>query len=33
MLIIDREGNVHHLEYGHKDVETLKQAVEPYLAQ
>jgi len=31
MLIIDREGNVHHLEYGIKDVETLKKAVEPYL--
>lgn len=33
MLIIDRQGNVHHLEYGHKDVETLKKAVEPYLAE
>jgi len=33
MLIIDREGNVHHLEYGIKDVETLQKIVEPYLAQ
>lgn len=33
MLIIDRQGNVHHLEYGLKDVETLKKAVEPYLAE
>ena len=33
MLIIDREGNVHHLEYGFKDADTLKKAVEPYLAE
>jgi len=33
MLIIDRDGNVHHLEYGFKDAETLQKAVEPYLAQ
>lgn len=33
MLIIDRDGNVHHLEYGFKDVETLQTVVEPYLAQ
>jgi len=33
MLIIDREGNVHHLEYGFKDAETLQKAVEPYLAK
>lgn len=33
MLIIDREGNVHHLEYGIKDAETLKRAVEFYLAK
>ena len=33
MLIIDREGNVHHLEYGIKDVETLKKIIEPYLAE
>jgi hypothetical protein len=33
MMIIDREGNVHHLEYGIKDAETLKKALEPYLAR
>jgi len=33
MLIIDREGNVHQLEYGFKDAETLQKAIEPYLAQ
>ncbi len=33
MLIIDRDGNVHHLEYGIKDAETLQKAVEPYLAE
>ena len=33
MLIIDREGNVHHLEYGIKDAETLQKAVEPYLTK
>jgi cytochrome oxidase Cu insertion factor (SCO1/SenC/PrrC family) len=33
MMIIDRDGNVHHLEYGTKDAETLQKAVEPYLAQ
>jgi len=33
MLIIDREGNVHHLEYGTKDAETLQKIVEPYLAK
>lgn len=32
MLIIDREGNVHHLEYGLKKAETLQKIVEPYLA-
>jgi hypothetical protein len=32
MLIIDRSGNVHHLEYGLKDVDTLRTAVEPHLA-
>ena len=31
MLVIDREGKVHHLEYGIKDVETLQKFVEPYL--
>lgn len=30
MLIIDRERNVHHLEYGIKSVETFQKAVEPY---
>lgn len=33
MLIIDRDGNVHQLEYGIKDVETLQKIVEPYLAK
>ena len=33
MLIIDREGNVHELEYGKKDAETLQKLVEPYLAK
>lgn len=33
MLIIDRDGNVHHLEYGFKDAETLRKAVEPFLAK
>jgi len=33
MMIIDRNGDVHHLEYGFKDSETLQKAVEPYLAQ
>lgn len=31
MLIIDREGNVHTLEYGHKNAETLQKSVEPFL--
>jgi thiol-disulfide isomerase/thioredoxin len=33
MLIIDRDGNVHQLEYGVKYVETLRKAVEPYLTK
>jgi peroxiredoxin len=33
MLIIDRDGNVHHLEYGMKDSETLQKIVGPYLAK
>lgn len=33
MLIIDRDGDVHHLEYGFKDADTLKEIVEPYLAK
>jgi hypothetical protein len=32
MLIIDRKGNVHQLEYGIKDAQTLQKLVEPYLA-
>lgn len=31
MMIIDREGNVHHLDYGLKEAETLKEKIEPYL--
>jgi cytochrome oxidase Cu insertion factor (SCO1/SenC/PrrC family) len=33
MMIIDRDGQVHHLEYGLKEAETLKQIVEPYLSK
>jgi thiol-disulfide isomerase/thioredoxin len=33
MLIIDRNGEVHQLEYGLKDVEALQKVVEPYLAK
>ena len=33
MLIIDRDGNVHQLEYGIKDADTLQKIVEPYLTQ
>ena len=33
MLLIDRDGNVHQLVYGIKDVETLRKAVEPYLTK
>lgn len=33
MLIIDREGNVHHLEYGLKEAEALQKIIEPYLAK
>ena len=33
MLVIDRDGNVHQLEYGIKDAETLQKIVEPYLAK
>lgn len=32
MLLIDRDGNVHHLEYGKKSAETLQKFVEPFLA-
>lgn len=31
MLIIDQNGEVHHLDYGIKEAETLKEIVEPYL--
>jgi cytochrome oxidase Cu insertion factor (SCO1/SenC/PrrC family) len=31
MLIIDRDGNVHQLEYGTKNTETLEKNIEPYL--
>jgi peroxiredoxin len=33
MLIIDRDGNVHHLDYGLKKAETLQEIVEPFLDQ
>ena len=33
MLIIDRDGNVHQLDYGIKDAPTLQKIVEPYLAK
>lgn len=32
MLLIDRDGNVHHLEYGQKAAEDLQKFVEPFLA-
>ncbi len=32
MLIIDRNGDVHHLEYGKKTAETLFETVKPYLS-
>jgi peroxiredoxin len=32
MMIIDRQGNVHHLEYGIKDSDALQKALEPYLS-
>ena len=32
MLIIDRNGEVHHLKYGRKTSEYLLEVVEPYLA-
>jgi len=31
MLIIDRDGEVHHLEYGQKSVDVLLEKVEPFL--
>ena len=32
MLVIDRDGNVHQLEYGIKEADALQKIVEPYLA-
>jgi cytochrome oxidase Cu insertion factor (SCO1/SenC/PrrC family) len=32
MLIIDRNGEVHHLEYGKKSAEMLLESVEPFFA-
>jgi cytochrome oxidase Cu insertion factor (SCO1/SenC/PrrC family) len=32
MLIIDRNGEVHHLEYGQKSAEKLFESVKPFLA-
>ena len=31
MLVIDRDGNVHHLEYGLKKAEALQKFVQPFL--
>ena len=33
MLVIDREGNVHQLEYGIKKAEKLQEIIEPFLAK
>jgi cytochrome oxidase Cu insertion factor (SCO1/SenC/PrrC family) len=33
MLIIDRNGNVHTLEYGKKSAESLRKTLEPYLTR
>jgi peroxiredoxin len=33
MMVIDRDGNVHHLEYGLKKADVLQKIVEPYLAK
>jgi len=33
MMIIDRDGNVHHLDYGLKKAETLQEIIEPFLDQ
>jgi hypothetical protein len=32
MLLIDRDGNVHQLEYGQKTAEDLQKFIEPFLA-
>jgi peroxiredoxin len=31
MMIIDRDGNVHHLEYGLKKADALRELIEPFL--
>lgn len=31
MLVIDRNGEVHQLEYGHKSAESLQKSLEPFL--
>lgn len=33
MLVVDRAGNVHHLEYGLKETETLLEIIKPFLDQ
>ena len=33
MLVIDRSGEVHQLEYGEKSAETLLETIEPFLSQ
>jgi cytochrome oxidase Cu insertion factor (SCO1/SenC/PrrC family) len=33
MLLIDRQGNAHQLEYGLKEADKLQEIVEPYLAK
>ncbi|MFN2118907.1 MAG: hypothetical protein ACK2T0_00760, partial [Anaerolineales bacterium] len=33
MLLIDRAGNAHQLEFGLKDTERLQTIVEPYLSE
>ena len=33
MMIIDRDGNVHQLEYGIKKVDTLQRVLEPFLEE
>ena len=33
MLVIDRDGHVHQLEYGIKDAEKLQKILQPYLAK
>ena len=33
MLVIDRDGNVHQLEYGKKDANLLREIIEPFLKE